>query len=86
MKVYLAEQTFEYELYVNNEDIMKSAYTDFNSTKETVSERALEFVAKLGNGKAIFAQHFADFLAEHPEGFVVPDYIHNAIRWVVEGK
>ncbi|MHA1656871.1 MAG: ATP-dependent nuclease [Candidatus Heimdallarchaeota archaeon] len=85
LKVYLAEQTFEYELYINNEDIMKSVYNNFDSDKETVEERALEFLKAREKQKAIYAQLLAEHLSENPANFIVPTYIQDAIKWAVKG-
>ena len=95
LDVFLATVTFEHELYMKNEDLVLKVYkklhpkTDLDFIGEDVS-RAQQFVDKLKSNKdkAVFAQELAAELQADDalRAFVLPDYIQNAIRWVVTGN
>lgn len=90
LKVYLADNTFEYELYLEeNEQTIINTYKELhprlklNSTS-TIEDRAIDFceTLKKNKDKAIFAQKLASKLHEN-NNFEIPQYIQNAIRWAV---
>ena len=97
LKVVLAEHTFEYELMVtnrNNAITMLSVYkemhpkTNFIAEDESLHNKALDFLQKLKSNKdkSEFAQQLAlelDTKDSLRNSFVVPDYIQESIRWVV---
>jgi len=87
LRVFLAKHTFEYEMYLSNEDMVKALHGSVSSEKDTIEERAREFATKLGarDEKATFAQNLAEHLADNADGFQVPNYLQNAIKWVVDG-
>jgi len=95
LKVFLAEYTFEYELYASNN---KKAITDIYNTlhpqfrideKADIKKQANIFRDKIktNNDKAPFAQKLSQKLTEDKtlrSNFKVPKYIQDAIKWVVE--
>lgn len=91
LRVFLAQMTFEYELYLRNEALLLEAYRRIHPQAkdpqgETVEERAAAFVGKVhrAGSKARLAQE-ASFLLEDEErleSLLVPGYIEEAIRWV----
>lgn len=92
---FLAQSTFEYELFHANEDLVLQAYSELHPRTDLsfaggIDERAQSFADKVkGNkDKAIFAQLLAQKIEEEAayRTFVVPDYIQNAIKWVVDGS
>jgi len=93
LKVYLAEQTFEYELFKNNEELLQEAYGRIHPHAEdvkgdTVDEKANAFVKKIKKQKAILAQELAYILDSNEDklaAIVVPEYIKQAITWVIQG-
>ena len=93
LKVYLAERTFEYELFKENEELLEEAYKRIHPKAKdvegnTVNERARAFVKKIKKQKAVLAQELA-FILESDEkklaGIVIPEYIKQAITWVIQG-
>jgi putative ATP-dependent endonuclease of OLD family len=95
LEVFLAEVTFEHELFTKNEDLMRTVYGELHP--QTVLEfegdsasRAHQFVEKLKSNKdkAVFAQKMAAKLQDEEtfKAFVVPAYIQHAIRWVITGN
>lgn len=97
LKAEFAEYTFEYELMAANEinyRLMMAIYrnmhpqTAFLDKTQPINKRALEFVAKLdiNKDKSEFSQQLA-ILLDLRKGrtkFVIPNYIQEAIRWVIE--
>lgn len=94
VKVFLARKTFEYELYLVNENIIKTAYlelhpqTNLDFEDSNIENRAEHFLNKLNQNqdKAAFAQHLANKIDENTEvmsNFRVPEYIENSIKWAV---
>jgi len=92
---FLAHSTFEYELFHANEDLVIQAYRELHTRTDLsfdgeIDERAQSFADKVkGNrDKAIFAQILAQKIEEEEayRAFVIPDYIENAIKWVVDGS
>ena len=93
LKVYLAERTFEYELFKENEELLEEAYKRIHPKAKdvegnTVNERARAFVKKIKKQKAVLAQELA-FILESDEktlaGIVIPEYIKQAITWAIQG-
>ena len=95
LKVFLAKNTFEYELISaseKNSEIIMGIYAELHSqtniTGSTIEEKAKEFLDKLDTNKdkALLAQLLAELLensSEEKSQFVVPQYIQNAIKWVM---
>ncbi|WFO16598.1 hypothetical protein M601_001935 [Cellulophaga baltica 4] len=97
LKVVLAENTFEYELMVtnrNNAITMLSIYkemhpkTTFIADEESLHNKALDLLEKLKSNKdkSEFAQQLSfklETIDSLRNSFVVPDYIQNAINWVI---
>lgn len=94
LKVFLAEYTFEYELYIsNNKDILMDVYRALHPRFEmcgaiSIEEQGEKFAEKLksNNDKAIFAQALSRRLIEEKNlkrKFIVPQYIQDAIKWVI---
>ena len=93
LKVYLAERTFEYELFKENEELLQEAYRKIHPQAKdvegnTVDERAVAFVRKIKKQKARLAQELA-FILESDEqklaAISVPKYIKQAITLVIQG-
>jgi len=93
LRVFLARETFEYELFLSNEDFIKRSYgelhshTDFNFTGDE-HLRAAEFAKKVNSNqdKGLFAQQLAAKIENDKSlNFVVPDYIQTAIKWAIDG-
>ena len=93
--VKLAQKTFEYELFLKNEDILIDIYKkDLNHIKteiigENIHEKAICFVEKLRDNKdkGEFSQALSVKLKENNvlrHSFKVPEYIQEAIRWVTK--
>ena len=97
LKVVLAENTFEYELMVSNTanaktmlDVYKRMHprTIFVADDESLDNKALDLLEKLKSNKdkSEFAQQLALVLEKIDalrNTFVVPDYIQDSIRWVI---
>jgi putative ATP-dependent endonuclease of OLD family len=93
LKVFLAEETFEYELYVKNEAAVLEVYkqlhpkTDFLADG-TVEYRARCFVEKLrvNKDKGVFSQNLAATLRDaNAPAFTVPRYIQSSLEWAIHG-
>jgi putative ATP-dependent endonuclease of OLD family len=100
LKVQLAEKTFEIELFKagNNKDILLEIFEEMHPTAAgrieegaSIDEHAQNFLEKVNSNKA--KSELAHCLAIRLESdaglrdeFTVPDYIKDAIRWVVKGK
>jgi len=89
--VKLANITFEYELYrfPENEKLIIDTYREIHprfsiDRNIDISERALIFSQQI-KSKAIFAQKLAYKIKNSSFDFKVPEYIQQAIRWVVKG-
>jgi len=88
LAVFLARRTFEYELFLANEDLVLSTYrrlhprTDF-AFAGTPGERAVQFATKVRDNrdKAVLAQNLANRIDSDSPPLAVPDYIQKAIRW-----
>lgn len=87
LRVYLAERTFEFELFqAGNSQIMISTYLALHPKTEI--KTVDDFVNKIkeNKDKAVFAQTLASRLREDKAvraGFTVPQYIQDAINWAV---
>jgi len=91
LMVRLAEQTFEYELFKENEELLKKDYKRIHPKAKdvegnTVAERAEAFVKKVKKQKALLAQELTFILESKEElaALVVPKYIKQAIIWIVQ--
>lgn len=93
--VVLAKKTFEYELFLKNEDILIDVYkTDLNHSQtkiigKNIHKRAICFIEKLKQNKekGEFSQALSVKLKENNilrHSFKVPGYIQEAIRWVTK--
>lgn len=93
LRVSLAKKTFEYELFLGNEELVTSVYGELHprtnlSFAGTLNERAATFADKVRDNrdKAIFAQTLALKVEQDSTvTLVVPEYIRNAVRWATEG-
>ncbi|MFH1367932.1 MAG: AAA family ATPase [Elusimicrobiota bacterium] len=87
LKVYLSNITFEYELYLQNENVITEVYRNihprFNLNSGNISEKAIQFTQKIKDNKdkAVFAQILAEKLKNENIAFNVPAYIQDAIKW-----
>jgi len=92
LKVVLAENTFEYELFLINEDLVTATYNElhprtalrFNGTSR---EKARQFLEKIKSNrdKAEFAQRLAAKLEHNDTAcLAVPEYIKRALQWAVK--
>lgn len=98
LRVYLGKITFEYELFMagdDNEDIILKIYKEMHSRTEfnqdSKEERAKFLINKLNDfkDKSELAYRLAIKLDEDNDArskFKVPNYIQNAIKWVVKGE
>jgi putative ATP-dependent endonuclease of OLD family len=99
LKTFLAEETFEYELFTaseQNKDVMLETYKGIRKksvenidTSKDIKEVAKEFILKLegNNDKSEFAHSLAVRLEDDPEfreKFSVPEYIDKAIKWLID--
>lgn len=94
LKVFLARHTFEYELYLENEVLMKKCYAELHPRTSldfqgSDSERAKAFAEKVASNrdKAVFAQKLAGKIEIDGEysGWGVPEYIQRSLKWVIDG-
>jgi putative ATP-dependent endonuclease of OLD family len=88
LTVYLAERTFEHELFTANQALVKEVYQQMHP--RTMIDDANRFVETIARNedKAEFAQRLAEYLTSDGDRFsnlVVPEYLRNAIRWVIDG-
>jgi putative ATP-dependent endonuclease of the OLD family len=100
LKVLLAEKTFEIELFKsgNNKDVLLGIFSEMHPTAAdridegaSIEEYADNFLKKINSNKAKseLAHRLAIKLesdAESKNNFTVPDYIRDAIKWVVKGE
>lgn len=99
LKVFLAERTFEFELFIaGNKDILLEIFTEMHpvSAAKIVGDadikiHAAAFLQKVISNKAKseLAHRLAVKLASSAEArnaFVVPAYIKNAIKYAVKGE
>ena len=98
LMVYLGKITFEYELFMagdDNEDIILKIYKEMHSrtkfNRDSKEERAKFLINKLNDfrDKSELAHCLAIKLDEDNDArskFKVPNYIQNAIKWVVKGE
>ena len=92
LKIYLARQTFEYELFLLNEDLLTKIFRMLHSKTNlqgtTTEEKAVDLLNKLRSNKdkGDFSHHLAKELIGNNEAkneFKVPEYIQKCIKWVV---
>ncbi len=100
LKVLLAEKTLEIELFKsgNNKDVLLDIFREMHpiaagriAEGASIEEHADNFLEKVNSNKAKseLAHRLAIKLesdAESKENFTVPDYIKDAIKWVVKGE
>lgn len=92
LKVKCAGYTFEYQLYRENPELIKKMYrVELNHPKinfEGENDEAYAFVKALKNNKekAVFAQILATKTEIEDLKVRVPNYIQNAIKWVIDGN
>ena len=99
LKVELAKETFEFELFkAGNKDLLLSIFKEMhpkaaqNITEgNSIEDHARNFVVKVTSNKAKseLSHRLSVLLAESEDirnNFEVPEYIQNAIRWVVKGE
>ena len=100
LKVELAKKTFEYELVTANDFncwLIRLIYmkihpkTIFCSSSMCIETKAYDLLSKLdlNKDKSILAENIAYFLdnsAEIRSRFKVPNYINNALKWVILGS
>ncbi|MBW8001211.1 MAG: AAA family ATPase [Planctomycetes bacterium] len=95
IQVFLAKRNLEYELFSANSEVILKCYqelhtkTNFGDTSDP-EEKWTIFSEKLKSNedKGVFAQHLAEHLQENKavaEKFIVPDYLQDAIKWVIDG-
>jgi putative ATP-dependent endonuclease of OLD family len=100
LKVELAENTFEYELFTagDNKDILLDVFAEIHPIASgkidkgnSLEDYAINFVEKLTANKA--KSELAHSLAlklqnelDTRNRFTVPDYVKKAIKWVVKGE
>jgi putative ATP-dependent endonuclease of OLD family len=95
LRVFLSHETFEFELYCNNEATVLSVYqalhpqTTFSQDPD-VQVRARDFVGKLkaNKDKGVFAQQLVSRLQDSTgsQPFVVPEYIRRGLQWAIMGE
>jgi putative ATP-dependent endonuclease of OLD family len=87
LDVFLADKTFEKELYDKNEALIKSIYEEMH--KKTTIDNISTFLEKLKSfrDKSELAHRLAIRLEEEEvyKKFAVPEYFEDAFRWVVYG-
>ena len=87
LNVFLAEMTFEYELYLSNPDTMETVYRELHPQLSliggTVTEKGRLFITKLNSNKdkSELAYQLAKKLSDDSIDFIVPEYLQEAIRW-----
>jgi putative ATP-dependent endonuclease of OLD family len=99
LKVFLGKNTFEYELFIaaeDNENVILEIYREMHSktkfNQDLKEERAKFLINKLNDfkDKSELAHCLAIKLDEDIDdarnNFDVPNYIQNAIKWVVKGE
>lgn len=94
LKVALARRTFEYELFLSNQELVLETYKELHPRTNldlsgTAEEKARSFVAKVeGNhDKALLAQSLAAKVqSDGDTALRVPAYIEKALRWAVKGE
>lgn len=99
LKVFLAERTFEFELFIaGNKDILLEIFGEMHSvaagriTEDAdVRVHAANFMEKVISNKAkselahrLTVKLSSDEVARN--AFIVPDYLQNAIKYVVKGE
>lgn len=100
LKVFLAENTFEYELFISgtNKNILLELFKELHPVAyekieqdKPLKEQAMSFMEKVSTNKAKteLAHTLAVNLELNPDlrkTFTIPTYIQNAIKWVVNGE
>ncbi len=99
LKVELANETFEFELFkAGNKDLLLSIFNEMHpraaqsiTEGNSIEEHARSFIDKVISNKAKseLSHRLSVLLAEDRDirnNFKVPEYIQNAIRWVINGE
>jgi len=99
VEVFLAECNLEYELYLWNEELVRSLYYQPTGlhprtpppNDDSIDKRALSFSRKAreNDDKGDFALRLAARLSEDgcaAARFAVPDYLRRAVTWVITGS
>ena len=99
LKVFLAEQTFEFELFIaGNKDVLIDIFREMHPiaadrivADDDIKVHATNFLEKVISNKAKseLAHRLAVKLASNKEArdaFIVPTYIQNAIKFVTKGE
>ena len=99
LKVFLAERTFEFELFIaGNKDVLLSIFTEMHPVAAgriivdaDIKIHAANFLAKVISNKAkselahrLAVKLSSDEIARN--AFIVPTYIQNAIKYAVKGE
>lgn len=93
LKCYIAKNTFEYEIMTASEEnadtiieVYKTMHprTDFLSG-DNLHERAMQLIDKLDSNKdkSELAQRLAKKIEDNSVDFDIPNYIENAVKWVL---
>ena len=88
LDVFLADKTFEKELYEVNEELLKSVYKGIHKKTEIGNVSVFLEKLKSNKDKSELAYRLAVKLSEEIDSyknFNVPDYIKKALTWVIEG-
>ncbi|HUT43018.1 MAG TPA: TOPRIM nucleotidyl transferase/hydrolase domain-containing protein, partial [Desulfobacterales bacterium] len=86
LKVFLADVTFEKEIFDNNAALVKRVYGEMHPRTEINDVNVLLDKLKSNEDKSELSHKLAVQLSDCTQdfdNFVVPDYIRNAIRWVI---
>ena len=88
LKVFLADITFEKEIFNQNEVLVKTVYGQMHSKTQINDVNDLLDKLKSNKDKSELAHKLSVRLSESQEdfnNFTVPEYIQNAIKWVIKG-
>ena len=88
LKVFLADITFEKEIFNQNELLVKTVYGQMHSQTQINDVNDLLDKLKSNKDKSELAHKLSVRLSESRKdfnNFTVPEYIQNAIRWVIKG-
>lgn len=91
LKVFLATKTFEYELFLLNDELLIKLYKNLHPRYDpqgTTKAKAIDLLDRLKSNKdkGAFSQRLAMELIENDnlkKDFRVPNYIRKCIKWVV---
>jgi len=89
LKVFLADVTFEKEIFNQNDVLVKTVYGQMHSQTQISDVNDLLNKLKSNKDKSELAHKLSVRLSESQEDFddfTVPEYIQKAIKWVIEGE